>query len=42
MLDVLRWWLDQMNDDACDEMGKLVDEMTTKAELAIAKAKGGE
>jgi len=40
LLAVLEWWQAQMRDDNCDDMGKLLDEMSTKAHAAIAKAKG--
>ena len=40
LLGVMNWWLAQMADDACDDMGKLLDEMSDKARAAIAKAKG--
>jgi hypothetical protein len=29
-----------MRDDNCDDMGKLLDDMSTKAHAAIAKAQG--
>ena len=40
MLAVLEWWQAQMRDDNCDDMGKLLDDMSAKAHAAIAKAKG--
>ena len=40
MLAVLEWWQAQMRDDNCDDMGKLLDEMSAKAHTAINKAKG--
>lgn len=40
LLDVMHWWLQQMADDACDDMGKLLDDMSKKARAAIAKATG--
>jgi hypothetical protein len=39
MLAVLEWWQAQMRDDNCDDMGKLLDDMSAKAHAAIAKAK---
>lgn len=35
MAEVLQWWLAQMQDDACDDMGKLLDEMTRRVEGAL-------
>jgi hypothetical protein len=40
MLAALEWWQAQMRDDNCDDMGKLLDDMSAKAHAAIAKAKG--
>jgi hypothetical protein len=40
LLAVLEWWQAQMRDDNCDDMGKLLDDMSAKAHAAIAKAKG--
>jgi hypothetical protein len=40
MLAVLEWWQAQMRDDNCDDMGKLLDDMSAKAHAAIAKARG--
>jgi len=40
MLAALEWWQAQMRDDTCDDMGKLLDDMSAKAHAAIAKAKG--
>jgi hypothetical protein len=40
LLAALEWWQAQMRDDNCDDMGKLLDDMSTKAHAAIAKAKG--
>ena len=40
MLAVLEWWQAQMRDDNCDDMGKLLDDMSAKAHAAITKAKG--
>ena len=40
MLAVLEWWQAQMRDDNCDDMGRLLDDMSAKAHAAIAKAKG--
>jgi hypothetical protein len=40
MLAALEWWQAQMRDDCCDDIGKLLDEMSAKAHAAIAKAKG--
>jgi hypothetical protein len=40
LLAALEWWQAQMRDDNCDDMGKLLDEMSAKAHAAIAKAKG--
>lgn len=40
MLAALEWWQAQMRDDSCDDMGKLLDDMSAKARAAIAKAKG--
>ncbi len=41
LLSVLEWWMDQIQNDACDDMGKLLDDMTDKARAAIARATGG-
>ena len=40
LLAALEWWQAQMRDDNCDDMGKLLDDMSAKAHAAIAKAKG--
>ena len=40
LLEVLLWWQEQMRNDACDDMGKLLDAMSNKASAAIAKATG--
>jgi len=40
LLAVLEWWQAQMRDDNCDDMGKLLDDMSAKAHAAIAKAQG--
>jgi hypothetical protein len=40
MLAALEWWQAQMRDDNCDDMGKLLDDMSAKAHAAISKAKG--
>ena len=40
LLDVLEWWQTQMQDDNCDDMSKLLDDMSAKAYVAITKAKG--
>jgi hypothetical protein len=40
LLAALEWWQAQMRDDNCDDMGKLLDEMSAKAHAAIDKAKG--
>jgi hypothetical protein len=40
LLAVLEWWQAQMRDDNCDDMGKLLDDMSAKAHAAINKAKG--
>jgi hypothetical protein len=40
MLAALEWWQAQMRDDNCDDMGKLLDDMSTKAHAAISKAQG--
>ena len=40
MLAALEWWQAQMRDDNCDDMGKLLDEMSALAHAAITKAKG--
>jgi hypothetical protein len=40
MLAALEWWQAQMRDDNCDDMGKLLDEMSAKAHAAIAKSQG--
>lgn len=40
LLSVLRWWMDQIQNDGCDDMGKLLDDMTDKTRAAIAKAEG--
>ena len=40
LLAVLEWWQAQMRDDNCDDMGKLLDDMSAKAHAAITKAKG--
>lgn len=40
LLAALEWWQAQMRDDNCDDMGKLLDEMSAKAHAAINKAKG--
>jgi hypothetical protein len=40
LLAALEWWQAQMQDDNCDDMGKLLDEMTAKAREAIAQVKG--
>ena len=39
LLAVLEWWQAQMRDDNCDDMGKLLDDMSAKAHAAITKAK---
>lgn len=31
MIDTLRWWIKQMQDDNVDDIGKLLDEMTDRA-----------
>lgn len=36
--DVLEWWIAQMQNDSCDDMGKLLDDMTDKARAALTKA----
>lgn len=40
LLAALEWWQAQMRDDNCDDIGKLLDDMSAKAHAAIAKAKG--
>jgi hypothetical protein len=40
MLAVLEWWQAQMRDDSCDDMGKLLDEMSAKSHALIAQTKG--
>ena len=40
MVAALEWWQAQMRDDDCDDMGKLLDGMSAKADAALAKAKG--
>jgi hypothetical protein len=40
LLAALEWWQAQMRDDNCDDMGKLLDEMSALAYAAIDKAKG--
>lgn len=40
LLAALEWWQEQMRDDNCDDMGKLLDDMSVKAYAAITKAKG--
>lgn len=40
LLAVLEWWQAQMRDDNCDDMGKLLDDMSALAHAAITKAKG--
>jgi hypothetical protein len=40
LLAALEWWQAQMRDDNCDDMGKLLDDMSALAHAAIAKAKG--
>ena len=40
LLAALEWWQAQMRDDNCDDMGKLLDDMSAKAHAAITKAKG--
>jgi hypothetical protein len=40
MLAALEWWQAQMRDDNCDDMGKLLDDMSAKAHAAITKARG--
>lgn len=40
LLAALEWWEAQMRDDNCDDMGKLLDDMSAKTHAAIAKAKG--
>ena len=40
LLAALEWWQAQMRDDNCDDMGRLLDDMSAKAHAAIAKAKG--
>ena len=40
LLAALEWWQAQMRDDNCDDMGKLLDDMSTLAHAAITKAKG--
>jgi hypothetical protein len=40
LLAALEWWQAQMRDDNCDDMGKLLDDMSAKAHAAIDKAKG--
>ena len=40
LLAALEWWQAQMRDDNCDDMGKLLDDMSAKANAAITKAKG--
>ena len=40
LLAALEWWQAQMRDDNCDDMGKLLDDMSAKAHAAINKAKG--
>jgi hypothetical protein len=40
LLAALEWWQAQMRDDNCDDMGKLLDEMSAKAHAAISKAQG--
>ena len=42
LLAALEWWQAQMRDDNCDDMGKLLDEMSAKAHAAIDKAKGAD
>lgn len=40
LVAALEWWQSQMESDACDDMGKLLDEMSAKARAALARAKG--
>jgi hypothetical protein len=40
LLEVVHWWLEQMADDACDDMGKLINQMSDKARAAFDKATG--
>jgi len=40
LLAALEWWQAQMRDDNCDDMGKLLDDMSAKAHAAITKARG--
>lgn len=40
LLAALEWWIVQMQNDSCDDMGKLLDDMTDKARAAITKATG--
>jgi hypothetical protein len=42
LLAVLEWWQAQMRDDNCDDMGKLLEDMSAKAHAAITKAKGAQ
>ncbi len=35
MIDTLRWWIKQMQDDKVDDMGKLLDAMTMRAHKII-------
>ena len=40
LLGILIWWQEQMRNDDCDDMGKLLDAMSNKASAAIAKSTG--
>ena len=40
MLAILQWWIDQMNDDDCDDMRELLDTMTRKAHAIRTKVEG--
>jgi len=40
LLGILIWWQEQMRNDDCDDMGKLLDAMRNKASAAIAKSTG--
>ena len=33
---ILQWWQDQMHNDACDDMGNLLDMMTGKVSAILA------
>ncbi len=40
LLGILIWWQEQMRNDDCDDMGKLLDAMSNKASAAIARSTG--